>query len=104
MTVPMASGRAGADFGRLARGPEASWRIPIGWSIGIWGRRLNQSLSVAPVASGPMENVVVASFNVHGGVDGFGRPFDVVGSCRAIDADVLILQECWSPAEGEPRA
>jgi len=46
----------------------------------------------------------VASFNVHGGVDGFGRPFDVVGACREIDADVLILQESWSPASGEPLA
>jgi endonuclease/exonuclease/phosphatase family metal-dependent hydrolase len=48
--------------------------------------------------------VVVASFNVHGGVDGFGRPFDVVGACRELDADVLVLQECWSPAFGEPLA
>jgi endonuclease/exonuclease/phosphatase family metal-dependent hydrolase len=51
-----------------------------------------------------MENVVVASFNVHGGVDGFGRPFDVVAACREIDADVLILQETWSPTGGEPLA
>jgi endonuclease/exonuclease/phosphatase family metal-dependent hydrolase len=48
--------------------------------------------------------VVVASFNVHGGVDGFGRPFDIIGSCREIDADILILQESWSPAVGEPLA
>jgi hypothetical protein len=45
-----------------------------------------------------MHGVVVASFNVHGGVDGFGRPFDVVSACGQLDADLLVLQECWSPA------
>jgi endonuclease/exonuclease/phosphatase family metal-dependent hydrolase len=47
-----------------------------------------------------MPRVVVASFNVHGGVDGWGRPYDVVDACRRIGADILMLQECWSP-EGE---
>jgi len=40
---------------------------------------------------------VVANFNVHAGVDGWGRPFDVVAGCRPIDADVLVLEECWTP-------
>lgn len=39
--------------------------------------------------------VVVASWNVHSGIDGWGRPFDVVEGCRSIDADVLVLQETW---------
>src|SRR5579875_3604587 len=47
-----------------------------------------------------MSGLVVATFNVHGGIDGWGRPFDVVEACRALDADVLVLQETWSPAEG----
>ncbi len=47
-----------------------------------------------------MPRLVVASFNVHGGVDGWGRPFDVVDACRRIDADVLMLQECWLPDRG----
>jgi endonuclease/exonuclease/phosphatase family metal-dependent hydrolase len=61
---------------------------------------------IEPTAnSGPgslrsMHGLVVASFNVHGGVDGFGRPFDVVGACRELDADVLVLQETWSPPSG----
>jgi hypothetical protein len=42
----------------------------------------------------------VATFNVHAGVDGWGRRFDVVGACRAIDADVLVLQETWTPESG----
>jgi endonuclease/exonuclease/phosphatase family metal-dependent hydrolase len=47
-----------------------------------------------------MPPLVVASFNVHGGVDGWGRPFDVVEACRDIGADVLVLQESWSPDGG----
>lgn len=44
---------------------------------------------------------VAASYNVHAGIDGWGRPHDVVGVCRQIDADVLVLQESWRP-EGRP--
>jgi endonuclease/exonuclease/phosphatase family metal-dependent hydrolase len=39
----------------------------------------------------------VATFNLHAGVDGWGRPFDVVAACAAIDADVLVLEESWTP-------
>jgi endonuclease/exonuclease/phosphatase family metal-dependent hydrolase len=42
----------------------------------------------------------VGTFNLHAGVDGWGRPFDVVAACRAVDTDVLVLQECWSPETG----
>jgi endonuclease/exonuclease/phosphatase family metal-dependent hydrolase len=42
----------------------------------------------------------VATFNVHAGVDGWGRPFDVVTACRAVDADVLVLEETWTPSSG----
>jgi endonuclease/exonuclease/phosphatase family metal-dependent hydrolase len=42
----------------------------------------------------------VATFNVHCGVDGWGRPFDVVAECAALDADVLVMQESWTPADG----
>jgi endonuclease/exonuclease/phosphatase family metal-dependent hydrolase len=44
----------------------------------------------------------VASFNVHMGVDGWGRPFDLVEECAALDADVLVLQEAWTPDDGTP--
>ena len=44
----------------------------------------------------------VASFNVHMGVDGWGRPFDLVAECAALDADVLVLQEAWTPDDGCP--
>jgi endonuclease/exonuclease/phosphatase family metal-dependent hydrolase len=51
-----------------------------------------------------MPEITVASYNVHGGLDGWGRPFDVVEPCRQIDADVLVLQESWSPDVGRPLA
>ena len=44
-----------------------------------------------------MAELTVASFNLHWGVDHRGRPFDVLGACLALDADVLVLQESWRP-------
>lgn len=49
-----------------------------------------------------MQSCTVASFNLH-----WGRParsaltYDVVAACRALDADVLALQEVWR-TDGEP--
>jgi endonuclease/exonuclease/phosphatase family metal-dependent hydrolase len=46
--------------------------------------------------------LTVANFNVHAGVDGWGRPFDLVPVSRQIDADVLVLEECWTgDADGQ---
>ena len=45
--------------------------------------------------------VVVASFNLHAGVDGWGRPFDVVEACKDLQADILVLQESWASEHGE---
>jgi endonuclease/exonuclease/phosphatase family metal-dependent hydrolase len=42
----------------------------------------------------------LASFNVHMGIDGWGRPFDLVAECAALDADLLVLQEAWTPDGG----
>ncbi len=36
------------------------------------------------------------------GVDGWGRPYDVVGQCARLGADVLVLQESWEPDDGSP--
>jgi endonuclease/exonuclease/phosphatase family metal-dependent hydrolase len=38
----------------------------------------------------------VANFNMHAGVDGWGRPFDVVAVCDAFNVDVLVLEEAWT--------
>jgi endonuclease/exonuclease/phosphatase family metal-dependent hydrolase len=51
--------------------------------------------------------LTIANFNMHAGIDGWGRPFDFVGACRDLDADVLVLQEAWTPegaAPGESQA
>ena len=44
----------------------------------------------------------VGSFNVHMGVDGWGRPYDLLTECAALDADVLVLQEAWTPDGDAP--
>ncbi|MGH9296538.1 MAG: endonuclease/exonuclease/phosphatase family protein [Acidimicrobiales bacterium] len=51
-----------------------------------------------------MHEVTVATFNVHAGIDGFGRPYDLVEACRSIDADVLLLQEAFAPLTGQSQA
>lgn len=37
----------------------------------------------------------VATFNLHAGVDGWGRPTSALEVIKALDADVLILPELW---------
>jgi endonuclease/exonuclease/phosphatase family metal-dependent hydrolase len=48
-----------------------------------------------------MPQLVVATFNIHAGTDGWGTPFDVVASCDELGADILLLQETWTPEGGE---
>jgi endonuclease/exonuclease/phosphatase family metal-dependent hydrolase len=48
----------------------------------------------------PPSALILATFNVHLGVDGWGRPYDVVGACRTLDADLLVMQESWAPDDG----
>jgi endonuclease/exonuclease/phosphatase family metal-dependent hydrolase len=48
----------------------------------------------------PAGRFSIASFNTHAGIDGWGRPFDVLAAVTGLDADVLVLQECWTPAAG----
>jgi endonuclease/exonuclease/phosphatase family metal-dependent hydrolase len=42
----------------------------------------------------------VSSLNLHGGVGIAGQPFDVEAVIRGLDADVVALQETWSPESG----
>lgn len=50
-----------------------------------------------------MPELSVASFNLHWGRGdrrcGYA-PFDVVGACARLDADVIVLQESWGPDDG----
>ncbi len=45
--------------------------------------------------------LTIANFNMHAGIDGWGRPFDYLAACRSLEADVLVLQEAWR-AEAAP--
>ncbi len=55
------------------------------------------------MALGPAPaSLTLATFNVHMGVDGWGRPYDVVAACARLGADVLVLQESWEPDDGSP--
>ena len=56
--------------------------------MGTWDRTL-------------MPELTVATFNLHAGIDGWGRSFDVVAACDALDADVVVFQETWTPEDGE---
>jgi endonuclease/exonuclease/phosphatase family metal-dependent hydrolase len=44
--------------------------------------------------------VRVATFNLHAGVDGWGRPTRVLEVIKELDADVLILPELWRADDG----
>jgi endonuclease/exonuclease/phosphatase family metal-dependent hydrolase len=46
--------------------------------------------------------LTLATYNVHMGVDGWGRSFDVVAECRSLGADLLVMQESWRPDAGGP--
>ncbi|HVX23552.1 MAG TPA: endonuclease/exonuclease/phosphatase family protein [Acidimicrobiales bacterium] len=61
----------------------------------------------APTAPGAPEpavpepgRLVVASFNLHAGIDGWGRPFDTVAVLAGLDADLIAVQEDWIPDDG----
>jgi endonuclease/exonuclease/phosphatase family metal-dependent hydrolase len=43
--------------------------------------------------------ITVASFNIHAGVDGWGRPFEAIERCAALEADILVVQEDWCPVD-----
>ena len=50
-----------------------------------------------PHHTSEVPHLTLATFNVHCGVDGWGRPFDVVAECDRLDADVVVMQESWAP-------
>jgi endonuclease/exonuclease/phosphatase family metal-dependent hydrolase len=44
--------------------------------------------------------LVIASMNMHCGVGTSGAPFDVQAAVTGLDADVIALQESWTPENG----
>jgi endonuclease/exonuclease/phosphatase family metal-dependent hydrolase len=63
-------------------------------------RRPNVVAAVDPLDRYPASSFRVATFNAHAGVDGWGRPYDVVAACQLLDADIVVLEENWAPAQG----
>jgi len=51
-----------------------------------------------------MPDGTVASFNAHVGTDGWGRPYDLIGACRKLDAGVIVLQETFAPLDAPSEA
>ena len=39
----------------------------------------------------------VANYNMHCGMDGWGRPYDYIAAIESLDADVIVLEEAWTP-------
>ncbi len=42
----------------------------------------------------------IANYNMHCGMDGWGRPYDYVAAISALRSDVIVLEEAWTP-EGD---
>ena len=42
----------------------------------------------------------IANYNMHCGMDGWGRPYDYVAAVRGLGADVIVLEEAWT-SEGD---
>ena len=42
----------------------------------------------------------IANFNMHCGIDGWGRPYDYVGAITSFGTDVIVLEEAWT-TDGE---
>jgi endonuclease/exonuclease/phosphatase family metal-dependent hydrolase len=42
----------------------------------------------------------IANYNMHCGIDGWGRPYDYLAAIASLDADVIVLEEAWT-ADGD---
>src|SRR5271170_159118 len=38
----------------------------------------------------------IANYNMHCGMDGWGRPYDYVAAIASLNADVIVLEEAWT--------
>src|ERR1700689_5151745 len=43
----------------------------------------------------------IANYNMHCGMDGWGRPYDYLAAIASLDSDVIVLEEAWTPARDE---
>ena len=40
----------------------------------------------------------IANYNMHCGMDGWGRPYDYVAAIASFEADIIVLEEAWTAA------
>jgi endonuclease/exonuclease/phosphatase family metal-dependent hydrolase len=71
--------------------------------VGAAGRGATR-LGPASRYASTIDSLTVASFNMHGGLDVRGRPYDVPAAIGGLDAAVICLQEDWIPARAAVRA
>src|SRR6516162_4091350 len=50
----------------------------------------------APIVGGAV--LSIANYNMHCGIDGWGRPYDYVAAISSFSADVIVLEEAWTAA------
>jgi endonuclease/exonuclease/phosphatase family metal-dependent hydrolase len=65
---------------------------------------LGATVTIVPTASSLAYRLAtvlsIANFNMHCGMDGWGRPYDYLAAITALDADVVVLEEAWT-TEGD---
>ena len=93
---------SGKPWPRL-RDPVASARSDMAAKIVVVKGRSRSTSSFVPLVRHPHDGtgalwsgrivLTVANFNLHAGVDGWGRPFDTIAVCRELGADVIALEE-----------
>jgi endonuclease/exonuclease/phosphatase family metal-dependent hydrolase len=44
--------------------------------------------------------LTIANFNMHCGMDGWGRPYDHLAAITSLGTDVIVLEETWTPDDG----
>jgi endonuclease/exonuclease/phosphatase family metal-dependent hydrolase len=64
----------------------------------------NTSPGTASGYASTIDALTVASFNMHGGLDAQGEPYDVPAAIGGLDAAIICLQEDWVPAGAAVRA
>lgn len=47
--------------------------------------------------------LTIVNYNMHCGIDGWGRPYDYVAAIESFRADVIVLEEAWTTFQDEGR-
>ena len=90
-------GHGGEDRGGEGLQPPGQVRVPR-WPPRRWyQRRCGSPIVCRTVLS-------IANYNMHCGIDGWGRPYDYLAAIASLDADVIVLEETWAARRRRRRA